>query len=742
MTRHYKHGLTTIITVLILVGYMSFFLTTQYRSLGELEERALSDLSNQFGKDVASLEYWHKLCKNDLNLFAKSSYIDAYFSDVSMAVSEQYGLNISREQFKSDVDKHVETMLLNNQPLYRRLCFINEDGSLLYSKSNSLLDRESKMNKFKSIVTKEDLGTEVYVFFDENKYYFYVSQAYHYNGKLFGHLIAEVNEEQLVGGVFKKFGGAKKILLLQGKYDEICQVFVSPDYNLDSFPSESQLPIGYTRSFSLVKTDGDEITAYVQRIKVPNTDLEILSIYPKDQLLGKFWSRWLLLGLIGFSVIIFFVLIYAYNSNIKNLRVQTQLDTEMKKREEIQEKNNLLSDEIEKRIKTEEELIESNKKAKELAVQAQNANRAKSQFLANMSHEIRTPMNAIIGFTDLLLSEEDNDYKTEKLTLVKESAGYLLNIINDILDLSKIEFGKIKVKITTFSLNSIINVIDQMFKDKAMNKGIYFKTELSRDLPEFINSDKQKIFQILTNIINNAVKFTYKGGVTLLLNYEFNNLIFTISDTGIGISEEDHKKIFEDFEQVENTHRLKAQGTGLGLSITKNFIGMLGGSIDVESELGKGSVFTIVIPVTEFKVAPIEEQPKEEKLTKLMKKMNLLVAEDNKINQKLISNILKKINVNFTIVNNGKEAVEHLENHRVDILIMDIQMPIMGGVEAIKIIRSQTKFDHIPAIALTAQAMSGDKENFLDAGFNDYLSKPLNAKLLREKLEFYQKEIL
>ncbi len=738
MLKKHKQNLTTILVFVTLIGYMVFFLSTQYRSIKELEERSIKDLDTQVLKDAKSLEYWNIICKNNIEIFSENLTLKDYFREKPNNTENTEKVKLQKKDVEEAFSNHINKEFINNRNLYRRLIFIDNQRNIIFDvKAEPNKERADIVDYQKKFISHNEEAYFTVTFIDSN-YYFLIIHPYYKNGILLGNLIAEINEEILMSEVFVKFGGSKKVLMAKGYEDEIRHSFIFNDYQSTQFPKHSDISLNSHTKYKLYSLeDSENITAYISRYPVADTNLEIISIYPKNLLLGKIWSSWLIIGLIIFSIFILLLLIYAHRINIKHLRIQTQLEIEKRKSEEIAEKNMLLSQEIEKRKETEKELLASNQKANELAIQASNANKAKSQFLANMSHEIRTPMNAIIGFTDLILNDEKDEFKVEKLNLIKDSAGYLMNIINDILDLSKIEFGKIKVKIATFSTEKLLVVINNVFINHTHKKGIYFQINKSCNVPEFINSDKQKIFQILTNVINNAVKFTDQGGVSLNVDYKIEEMIFEVVDTGIGISSEDYNKIFENFEQIENHLQLRAQGTGLGLAITKNFVEMLKGKILVDSELGKGSKFTIHIPVTEFSLSNLKQVRKETEITKQLNVMKVLIAEDNVINQKLMLHIFKRLNVDFTIVNNGEEVLDFLESNRADLIILDIQMPKLGGVETVRLIREDDRLKNIPVIALTAQAMSGDKEEFIKNGFNDFLSKPVDTAMLKEKLEFY-----
>jgi CheY-like chemotaxis protein/two-component sensor histidine kinase len=375
------------------------------------------------------------------------------------------------------------------------------------------------------------------------------------------------------------------------------------------------------------------------------------------------------------------------------------------------------------------DLNESRRKIKE-------ASSLKEQFLANMSHEIRTPMNAIIGFTNIL---KRTNLEAEQRSYVQNihSAGEnLLALINDILDLSKIEAGMIQLEETNFSLRSLIGSIAAMLDEKIKEKKLYLTTEIKEAVPDIVTGDAARLTQILVNLLGNAIKFTEVGGVKLIVDVlhvdkDKVNLKFNIIDTGIGIAKEKQEAIFERFQQAEAETSRRFGGTGLGLSIVKELVELQGGSLSLESKPGKGSEFIMQI---EYKL-PDEEKMLSEALaaaeinTVSLNEVKVLIAEDNPMNQQLIKHLMKNWVIDHTIVNNGAEAVEALKNENFSIVLMDIQMPEMDGYTATAVIRNELKLQ-IPIIAMTAHAMMGEKEKCLQLGMNDYISKPLKETIL------------
>jgi len=377
--------------------------------------------------------------------------------------------------------------------------------------------------------------------------------------------------------------------------------------------------------------------------------------------------------------------------------------------------------------------------------EAKIANKAKSQFLANMSHEIRTPLNGIIGFAEMLSSQEPDERKARILNMIEDSGYQLLQIINDIFDYSRIETGKISLKSEAFKLNELIEETVNFFHKPAQEKGLQYIINTDKITENHLLGDSYKFKQVMVNVISNAIKFTDDGSVLVIAGSiqkgDFVEVTMVIEDTGIGISNDQLDKIFDEFKQVEYYLTKKIKGTGLGLTITKKLLDLMNGKIVVESEQGKGSRFIITVP---FKSGTgTMERSKEEYMNKPeikretdAKKIKILLAEDNEANQFLIKVITKSQDWDITIVENGAEAIEKYKSGKYDIILMDVQMPIMNGYEATKIIR-QIEFEkgmHTPIIALTAYAMKSDKDICIEAGMDDYISKPFKRQQFLETI--------
>jgi signal transduction histidine kinase/CheY-like chemotaxis protein len=362
--------------------------------------------------------------------------------------------------------------------------------------------------------------------------------------------------------------------------------------------------------------------------------------------------------------------------------------------------------------------------------------RVKENFLANMSHEIRTPMNAIVGFTQLLAQKKLDDDAKQYVQTIERSGENLLAIVNDILDISKIEAGMMRIEHVPFSLRGLVHSVETMVLPRANDKGIQLKTEVDNTIPDILEGDPVRLTQILNNLLGNALKFTSAGSVTLKITAETINgsnvkIKMQVSDTGIGIDAQKLKHIFGRFEQADDTITRQYGGTGLGLSIVRDLVELQGGTIEVESKAGTGTVFYVTIPYTISTRQIIDHLVVAESPSSGASASNVkvLVTEDNEFNQSLISHIFKSWDLPFEIANNGLEAIEKLKVNKYDLVLMDIQMPVMDGYTAARKIRNELKLA-VPVIAMTAHAMPGEREKCLSYGMNDYLAKPIKQEQL------------
>lgn len=377
---------------------------------------------------------------------------------------------------------------------------------------------------------------------------------------------------------------------------------------------------------------------------------------------------------------------------------------------------------------------------------ADQANRSKSIFLANMSHEIRTPMNAIIGFSDLLSASITNEKQRSQIEAIRSSGKNLLRIINDILDLSKIEAGKMVIQYETINIKSIIKEVETIFHYTAEEKGLEFKLETSENLPLEIMLDGTRIRQILFNLIGNAVKFTDQGKITLSvltknIGSDMIDLILAVKDTGIGIRKDQQQLIFGAFNQPEVQRTAQYGGTGLGLTITKRLTEMMNGSIELISEVGEGSTFTVTIPHIKVKhtTGKTQIEPIFDYSTIQFEPAGVLIADDNQENRKYLVDLLNQYPLTIIEAENGFEAIEKAKLYTPEIILMDYKMPIMNGNEALSRLKTFPETKNIPVIALSASSREVLEENTGTVGFDDFIMKPVIAEELLNRLSNYLK---
>lgn len=380
--------------------------------------------------------------------------------------------------------------------------------------------------------------------------------------------------------------------------------------------------------------------------------------------------------------------------------------------------------------------------------EVENANKSKSLFLANMSHEIRTPMNSILGFSEILLKQDMTDEQKEYIGNIRESSDNLLSIINDILDLSKIETGKMEIVEGKFEIAPLLTGVCKQIKSLADKKDLEFKTDISKSIPAVFNGDEVRIREILINILNNAVKYTQEGFVSLSVNIDeiadnITNLYIKVSDSGIGIEKNNLDLIFHAFEQADKSRNHGIEGTGLGLSIVRSYVELMHGRINVESEIGKGSTFTITIPLVVVDSTPIGEMtykregtPKS-RISDIKIDKKVLVVDDSLVNLKVIGRTLEHYGITVDSVSSGQKAIELCKNNLYDIIFMDQMMPVMDGVEAMHKIRNISGYErgsNHKIVALTANAIKGVEEELLLEGFDGYLKKPVEFDKLEKVL--------
>lgn len=375
--------------------------------------------------------------------------------------------------------------------------------------------------------------------------------------------------------------------------------------------------------------------------------------------------------------------------------------------------------------------------------QAENNALMKEQFMANMSHEIRTPMNAILGFSSLMQKTKLDETQAGYLSAIKTSGSNLLNIINDILDFSKIEAGQVSIEKIPFSVHSLVDSLRVMFSEKAGEKHIGFEVEISPQLPKLVFGDPTRLTQILVNLTGNAIKFTDNGSVKVScevksIEHDVANLVFRVKDTGIGIPANKIDDVFVRFRQANSDTTRMYGGTGLGLSIVKSLVEIQNGTITVKSKEGAGSEFIVSIsyPVSYEDSPEVRSMKESSESRTALRPAEILLAEDNLLNQKLAKTLLESFGLKVDIAGNGQIAIDMLKGKQYELVLMDMQMPVLDGYDTARAIRNELRLD-VPVIAMTAHILPGEKEKCISCGMNDYISKPFREQELYDMVRHY-----
>lgn len=380
-------------------------------------------------------------------------------------------------------------------------------------------------------------------------------------------------------------------------------------------------------------------------------------------------------------------------------------------------------------------------RAKEAQKKAELANMAKSAFLSTMSHELRTPLNAILGFSNIMLNDPAaTKEQRDNLNIINQSGDHLLNLIDDVLDMAKIEAGKIIYESSAIHLTNLLNTMVNMMRIRAIEKDIQLLVEFSEDLPVFVKTDSNKLRQIIVNLLGNAIKFTSHGGVSFRVEFESKNkhwLIMCIEDSGIGISKDDIKNIFEPFVQVGAAHHIQ-KGTGLGLSLVKEYTKMMGGEISVSSKLGEGSIFRLKLPIElakEHEVLQIQKRGKVLGLEKDQPNYRILIVEDQKENWILLSTLLENVGFTVAIAKNGQEGVNIFKTFIPHFIFMDKRMPVMDGINATIAIRQLKNGNDVKIVAVSASAFIEQRAEMIHVGMDDFIRKPYRPSEIYAVLE-------
>ncbi len=704
-------GLSFVLAVLVL---QNFSILNTINQTNELQRRTskygnatrvlmqIELLTSDLQKDILAFDFFGKKSLID-EMLKDSKDIDRYLKVISKSAIDSKNVETIEKMFK--LNKELKT---NIQEIYTRYQHLKQtrDNDLYQKYQNGIKFFESKkMQKAELTWVKAYLSAMNFL----NK------REYRLKIKTYD-LLKDLKEQE---NRFKQVG------------------FIADNFK-EAFDRAVQANRSYLSLSRVVMAgEANEFLILARKLKEQGlTDL----IQIKSKTLKEFESIiWLMYFSIGFTVILLFGLAIFYRQSITNRILEiTNTFKEIMAKENIYFKgNDKHSDEVDELSKAADSFKQMALDLKDAKKEAELATKIKSEFLANMSHEIRTPMNGIIGMISLLESTSLDSEQTKMLKTITSSGNSLLTILNDILDFSKLEAGKFIPENHPFSLDNLLDDIKFLFKKPAIEKGIAFNVNLSGDVPNYVIGDITRIKQILINLCSNAIKFTEEGSVDLsVLTRKMSDghysLKFEVRDSGIGIEKDVLPFLFDSFTQADNSITRRFGGTGLGLSISSKLAFAMHSKIYVESELDVGSCFSFEIILEKARAPEVKDEVPE---VLISKKLKILVAEDNAINVIVISKALSALGHDYVHVVNGVEAVRAMKNESFDLVLMDMQMPVMDGIVATKEIRTFNK--RVPILALTANVMPEDKEKCLQAGMNDFLTKPIKLPDLRTFIEKY-----
>lgn len=739
----------TIVTVTALIFFFALFFGFIYLYDFEMRDRALEKFRDENQKIAMLISYFFFERRNDVESLSSNRAIDNYFREANSGKTSTESTSNNVEEIQKLFRNFIDTEKVDNRNIFFRLILIDRTGNVIADTGglpdspppgtwSMLLSKKTKA--IEMIPGADDLAPEVII-----KAPCYTSDRFS------GMLIAFPSWETFLDGLFRKSwqSGADTFLYAMMYRNSVLYKLdagfrYEPDTEyLGKLPATQVLPLLFDKRGNptpISTKDFSHANNIFIKLPVDHTPFRLVSLVPKRSVLVVDQYYQLLIILIILLCVVLIGVVFISINFLRHKRLEDRLKEEKLRKELVESKNTGLEKEILSRIVIEKEL----KKAKE---QAEAANDAKSIFLANMSHELRTPLNGIIGMTELLSEAKTETERKELIPIVLQSSYTLLTIINEILDLSKIESGKMEIEKNKFELDEALSPSLKSLAMRAQEVGIQFYWYVDPEIPKCLIGDQNKLLQVIVNLVSNAIKFTHKGSVVLKIKlHKFEDrqalITFLVKDSGIGIPEDKQKIIFEAFIQADGSVSRKYGGTGLGLSISSKIVRLLGGEITLKSEPGIGSEFAFTLPFGYKHLSAQEISQGKVALsttTELRPGIKILLAEDNKINRILVVKLFDKLDVIIEPAENGLEAVELYRNHRYDLIFMDMQMPIMDGITATQEIRKieQKTGRHIPIIAMTANAMKEDKDACIEAGMDDFITKPVKKDIVMEKVNRY-----